>query len=363
MLLTDYLINHKADLLSGLEKLNRLSGSSMTLFVQDNNGAVIGALTDGDIRRALIGGAPLSTPVADAAKKDFKAIRPQCDNVVETLRSLRERRIMLVPVLDANSRLVDIIDLSTTRNRLPLTAILMAGGKGERLRPLTLTRPKPLLEIEGKAIIDYNIEALAEVGISNIWVSTNYLAEQLYEHFDEPVAGVKVNCVRESQPLGTIGSATLVPLAAEGDSLVMNSDLITNISFEELYLKHVTSDADITIAVIPYQVAIPFAILSLEGESVTGLQEKPSYSYYANAGIYIMRNSVLRTLSPDTRTDATDLIEQTIARGGRVSYYPIKGTWIDVGSPTDFRQAAELMRHQKGFNINPNRHRETKEQK
>jgi NDP-sugar pyrophosphorylase family protein len=227
----------------------------------------------------------------------------------------------------------------------------MAGGKGERLRPLTLTRPKPLLEIDGKAIIDYNVEALAACGISDITVSTRYLAEQLYEHFSTPIAGVQVKCITEDVPLGTIGAAALIEHSANGNTLVMNSDLLTTISFEDMYMRHNAEQADITIAAIPYQVSVPFAILTTQGHQVTGIEEKPSYSYFANAGIYIIRNSVLQTLQRNVRTDATDLIESTIKAGGKVVYYPINGTWLDVGSHADFAQAQELMRHHRNLSI------------
>lgn len=332
-------------LLNALERLNALSGSAMTLFVVDGDGRLQGTLTDGDIRRGLLRGLPLDGPAIEAACRSFTALRPDGDDDVEVLRRCRQKGIILVPRLNADGRITEIIDLNTVRTILPLRAVLMAGGKGERLRPMTLSRPKPLLEIEGKAIIDYNIEALAAVGVRDIYVTTRYLAEQMAEHFARPVAGVQVRCVEETAPLGTIGSVSLVGLPREGATLVMNSDLLTTISFEELYLKHRDSGADITIAVVPYQVAVPYAILTLEGERVTGLAEKPSYSYYANAGIYIFNNEVLHTLRADERTDATDLIERTIAAGGHVAYYPIKGTWIDVGSPVDFRQASELMRY------------------
>lgn len=346
----DNLISQSATLLDALGRLNRLPGGSMTLFATDADGRLTGAITDGDIRRALLDGRSLQSPVSDAMHRAFKAIRPESGpDDVTLLRECRERGLRLVPRLDADGRPVEIIDLNITHTRLPLSAILMAGGKGERLRPLTLTCPKPLLKIDGKAIIDYNVEALARCGISDITVTTRYLAEQIESHFAQPVGGVSVRCVREDLPLGTIGAVTLVGVPAAGDTIIMNSDLLTTISFEEMYLRHVERRADITIAVVPYQVTVPYAILTLDGEDVTGIEEKPSYSHYANAGIYIFSNRILRTIRPGIRTDAPDVIAETIAAGGRVAYYPIKGTWIDVGSPTDFRQAAELMRHHRNF--------------
>ncbi len=346
-------IDGKATLRAALARLNDLPGGVMTLFVTDSEGGVAGTLTDGDIRRAILKGATLESSVSEAARKEFKRVNAD-DIDVAALRAYRSAGITLVPVLDAQRRLVDIIDLSASRTRLPLKAVLMAGGKGERLRPATLTTPKPLLKIEGKAIIDYNIEALANCGISDIYVTTRYLAEQLDEHFSRPVAGVKVETVREDMPLGTIGAVALTDAAeGDGDTLVMNSDLITTISFEEMYLQHHERESDVTVAVIPYQISVPYAILTLDSDdptAVSGIEEKPSYSYYANAGIYIFSNELLRSLRKDERCDATELIERAIAEGRRVSYYPIKGTWIDVGSPLDFRQAGELMRHHNAMN-------------
>lgn len=318
----------------------------MTLFAVDAEGSMLGTITDGDVRRALISGVGIDRPVSEAMHTDFMSLTRGHDNV-EKIREARRRGIRLLPVLDHRNRLVSILDLSVQTSALPLSAVIMAGGKGERLRPLTLSTPKPLLQIGGKAIIDYNIEALARCGISDITVTTNYLADKIEEHFQNPVGGVKVKCVRETLPLGTVGSASLASLPAEGNTLVMNSDLLTTISFEDMYLHHRASGSDITIAAVPYQVSVPYAILSTDPhapEAVTGLEEKPSYSYFANAGIYIFPNSLLRALPTDTRTDATDLISMAIDRGLKVTYFPINGTWIDIGSPTDFRQAAELMK-------------------
>lgn len=345
---SNHCIKAGASLRDALGALNRLSGGVMAVFVVDGSGRMFGSLTDGDIRRALLAGADLTQPVETAMHRRFRFIR-QGQPDVEALRAFRSEGITLIPVLDGDDRLTDIIDLTRLRTILPVRAVLMAGGKGERLRPATLTTPKPLLKIEGKAIIDYNIEALAACGIRDITVTTRYLAEQLDEHFAGPVAGVQVRTVREEQPLGTIGAVALTDAPdAPGDTLVMNSDLLTTISFEEMYLRHRHTGADITIAAIPYQISVPYAILTPDAarpDRVAGIEEKPSFSYYANAGIYFFRNSVFDLLRPGVRCDATDLIERAIAAGKTVTYFPIKGTWIDVGSPVDFRQAGELMRH------------------
>lgn len=339
-----HIISHNASILDALDRLNRLSGCEMTLLAVDDSDRMVGTLTDGDIRRALLRHATLSTPVCQVMHRDFKYIKSS-DIDVALLRSYRRLGFTLIPRLDADNRIVDIYDLTTTHTILPLRAILMAGGKGERLRPLTLTTPKPLLNICGKPIIDYNIEALAACGITDINVTTNYLAEQLHSHFSSPVAGVNVRCVREPAPLGTIGSAALVPKSDIATTLIMNSDLLTNISFEDMYLHHISHHADITIASIPYTVSIPFAIFSTEGQNVRALEEKPTYTYQANAGIYLIRTSLLDSIAEGERVDAPDFVEKAIADGCKVTFFPINGTWIDIGSPSDFRQAEQLMTH------------------
>ncbi len=344
-----HIITTDTTIIEALGRLNSLSGKAMTLLVVDDDKLhLVGTLTDGDIRRAILSGTSLQSPVSEAMFTKFRALGPG-EPDVEMLKECRRRAITLMPRIDAEGRLTDVINLNTTHTILPLSAILMAGGKGERLRPLTLTTPKPLLKIDGKAIIDYNIEALARCGITDITVTTRYLAEQIHEHFAKPVAGVQVKCVTEDAPTGTIGSAALVDHRPGGATLIMNSDLLTTVSFEEMYLRHRRENADITVAVIPYQVSIPFAILTTEDNRVTGLEEKPSYSYFANAGIYIFNNDILDTIAKDERTDATDLIIDSINAGRRVVYHNVDGTWIDVGSPTDFKQAAELMRHYRAF--------------
>lgn len=339
-----HIITTQATILQSLERLNRLSGDVMTLFAVGGDGRMAGTLTDGDVRRALLRGASLTDSVEHAVNRTFRSVGVPID--VHAVKEARAKGIRLLPQLDNDGRIIGMLDLTLTHTSLPLTAILMAGGKGERLRPMTLTTPKPLLKIGGKPIIDYNIEALSRVGITDVTVTTRYLAEQLDAHFTQPVGGIQVKTVREDIPLGTIGAASLVKRDnPDGATIVMNSDLLTTLSLEDMYLRHVAEKADITIAAIPYAVSVPYAILTTEGSLVKGLEEKPSYSYYANAGIYIISNRLLDTLPSNERTDATDLIERAIEQGKRVVYFPINGTWIDIGSPVDFSHAEELMQH------------------
>lgn len=345
--LTDqHIIGSHATVTDALRKLNLLSGRVMTLFVVNPDGKLLGTLTDGDIRRGLLAGAALSDPVDTIAHRDYRALLAGSPDL-DALRRWRSEGIRLIPELNPDGTIADIIDTSVTTTRLPIDAILMAGGKGERLRPLTLSTPKPLLAIDGKAIIDYNVEAIERAGIKRVRIAVNYLADQIRDHFARRPSGAEIECVGEPAPLGTIGAASLMEHEPGGDTLVMNADILTTLPLEDLYLHHRAEANAITIAAIPYNVAVPYAILTTsptDSSRVTALDEKPTYAYYANAGIYMIANSLLSALPRGARTDATDLIEQAIAAGLRVGYYPISGIWIDIGSPADFAHARELMR-------------------
>lgn len=338
-----HFILQSTTLFNALEKLNILSGEVMTLLVVDAAGRLTGTLTDGDVRRALLRGESLQAKVADVMHRTFRYLRQDCVDVSE-MKRIRGEGIALVPVVDADGRVTRVIDTRRTSTLLPLSAVLMAGGRGERLRPLTLEVPKPLLPVGGKPIIDHNVAMLAASGITDICVTVNYMAEKIEEHFARPVEGVYVKTVREPMFMGTIGSVALTGARDPGgNTLVMNSDLLTSVSLEEMWLRHCAEKADITIASIPYNVSVPYAVLSTSGQRVTALVEKPSMSYYANAGIYIMSNRLLNTLPAEGHTDATDLIERAIADGLRVTYFPVDGTWIDIGTPADYAHACDLM--------------------
>ena len=221
----------------------------------------------------------------------------------------------------------------------------MAGGKGERLRQLTEKTPKPLLPVGDKAIIDHNIDRLISYGVKHINVTVNYLKEQLEEHFMEPRGEVKVDTVREPKYLGTIGSIRFVKEFYNDTILVMNSDLFTNINYEDFYLHFKEHDAEMSVAAVPYTVSVPYGIFDLDGREIQGLIEKPTYNYYANAGIYLIKSSALNEIPDETFFNATDLIEKLIAEGKKVIRFPLNGTWIDIGNPQEYKKANELVKH------------------
>ena len=230
---------------------------------------------------------------------------------------------------------------------LPIDAVLMAGGKGERLRPLTEKTPKPLLEVGGKCIIDHNVDRLISYGVQHINVTVNYLGEQLEEHFAAPRSGVQVHTFREPKFLGTIGSIKFVDTFYNDNILVMNSDLFTNIDYEDFFLHFQMHDVEMSVAAIPYNISIELGILDLDGRNIKGLVEKPKYNYYANAGIYLIKKRALTEIPENTFFHATHLVEKLITQGKKVIRYPLNGTWIDIGTPQEFERAKELAKHLK----------------
>lgn len=339
-LLFRHAIATDASLKDAMAKINSLSGDSMTLFAIGADGRLKGTITDGDIRRALIAGARLESPVSDAMHSAFRHLTPG-DKPYLKIRECRERHIDLLPATD-DGFITDILDLRRLRTSLPIDAVLMAGGKGERLRPLTLDTPKPLLPVGGKPIIDYNVDELAACGVRNVFVTVNYLKEQIIRHFKQTPHATNVTCVEEPCRLGTIGSLALVEGLSQENLLLMNSDILTNMSFEKMFLQHVSNGADITIAAVPYTVSVPFAILRTDGLDVLGLAEKPTYNYFANAGVYILRRELVAHIKPGEYLDAPDFITAMLQKGKKVQYFHADATWVDIGSPDDYRYANEM---------------------
>lgn len=339
------IINQNATILDSLTKINVLSPNPLVLFVVDEDSRMVGSLTDGDIRRALISGSSLDGRISLVMHKDFRYIAENDINNVLLIKEFKTSKITLIPVLDDENHIVETIDLQKNRTRLPIDAVLMAGGKGERLRPLTEKTPKPLLPVGDKCIIDHNVDRLVSYGVKHISVTVNYLKEQIEEHYSSPRNGIKVNTCREPKFLGTIGSIKFIETFYNDTVLVMNSDLFTNIDYEDFYLHFKLHDAEMSVAAVPYDVSIPYGILDLDGRNIKGLLEKPKYNYYANAGIYLIKKSVLAEIPDDTFFNATDLIDKLITRNKKVIRYPLNGTWIDIGNPQEYQKAKDLVKH------------------
>ena len=341
-----YTICKSASVRDALIKLESLSDDVLTLFVMDGK-RLIGTLTDGDIRRFLIKEASLNVSVEMVSKRNFCYICPGEKNV-EKIRGFRLAEIELLPCIDESGNLLKVFNLKRKKSILPIDAVLMAGGKGERLRPLTENTPKPLLKVGEKSIIDYNVDNLINYGVENIHVTTNYLAEQIEKHFKEERQGIMVNCIREKEYLGTIASVKLISEMKNDDVLVMNSDLFTNIDFEDFYVHYLAKNADMSAAAIPYSINVPYGIFELEGGTIQGIKEKPTYHYYANAGIYLIKKSLLDLIPDGKYFNATNFMDLLVSLGKTVVRYPLVGYWIDIGKPADFQKAQDFVKHIRG---------------
>ncbi len=344
-----HIISQSLPIIDAIRRINEINDEPLVLFAVDENYIMRGTLTDGDVRRALIKGISVNAPIADAMHCNFNFLRIDVNDGVEDIHKQRELRMRLVPVLDDNNRICEIINLERYRTKLPIDAVLMAGGKGERLRPLTEKTPKPLIKVGDKCIIDYNIDRLLTYGVSHISVTVNYLKAQIEEHFREKRQGVKIATVCEPEYLGTIGSVKFVEEFYNDTVLVMNSDLFTNIDYEDFYLHFQQHDADMSVAAVPYIVKIPYGIFNLNGREIKGVVEKPTYNYYANAGIYLIKKDCLDLIPENEFFNATDFMDKLIVSRHKVIRYPISGFWIDIGQHEELARAKEMIKHMKGF--------------
>lgn len=318
---------------------------SRTLFIVDSKQILVGTLTDGDIRRGLLNGLEISFPISAFMNRRFKSIGTGGDHI-EIIRKFRDSDIRLIPFVDDNLRITKILDLTKTKTILPAAALIMAGGRGERLKPFTDTIPKPMLKVGGKPILEHNIDRLISFGISDIYISVKYLKEQIVEYFgDGSAKGVSIKYIVEDEPLGTLGAFSFIEHIQHEDVLVMNSDLLTNIDFEDFYNFYKSSPCSMAVASIPYHVNVPYAVLQTNDHEVSSFIEKPTYTYYSNGGIYFIKFSLKELMMKGDFFNATDLMDKVIENKSNLVHYPILGYWLDIGKPQDFMKAQEDIKH------------------
>ena len=321
-----------------LIQLNDLAEDAI-LFIVDHRDQLIGSLTDGDLRRGFINGLNLDTSLEKFIQKNPKYIKQGNFNLGEII-ALRKEYIVIFPVLNSRNEIINVVNFRHQRSYLPVDALIMAGGRGERLKPLTNGTPKPLLKVGDKPIIEHNIDRLNTYGIDDVWISLRYLGSQIESHFGSGAQkSMRINYVNENDPLGTAGALALVHNFVHDRILMMNSDLLTNIDFEEFYLFFEEHDADLAVACIPYQVNVPYAVMETDNHVVTGFKEKPTYTHYSNAGIYLMKREVAEMVPSNQHFNATDLMEKLINDGKKVVSFPFTGYWLDIGRHEDFEKA------------------------
>ncbi len=321
-----------------LKMLDSLSADAI-LFLVNNSDELIGSLTDGDLRRGFILGMGLNVHLSNFINKEPKYIQ-QGSYYLEEIIKFRQNDIVIIPVLDLNFRIVNVINLRERKSYLPVDAVLMAGGRGERLKPLTDNKPKPLLPVGTKPIIEHNIDRFNAYGIDDVWISVRYLAKQIQDYLgDGAEKSMRIKYIIENDPLGTVGALSLVSDFIHDSILVMNSDLLTNVDFENLFLFFQAENADLAVACVPYEVNVPYAVMETQENRLIGFKEKPTYTYYSNAGIYMMKRSILNEIPQNTLYNATDLMEKLINQGKNVIVYPLTSYWLDIGKHEDYQKA------------------------
>ena len=341
--LADSLLPPSASITEAVARLEA-AGTGVLLLVEED-GRLWGILTDGDIRRAILGHVPFEKPCRDIATRD-PIVGPPDITAAEALHLLdhgREFVLDQLPLVTEDRRVAGLILRSdlVSREKLGVSAVIMAGGYGKRLLPLTEQVPKPMLPVGDRPLLERTISHLREAGINRVNLTTHYLSEQIRSHFGDGQAfGVDLTYVTEDLPLGTAGGLRLL---AERDEplLVINGDILTSVDFRSMLAFHKKQGADLTVGVRKYDMEVPYGVVETEGHSVRAIREKPHMSFLINAGVYLLEPGVRRFIPEGQRFDMTDLMERLLKDGERVVSFPIVEYWLDVGGHADYRRAQD----------------------
>lgn len=314
-------------------------GAEIALVVEGN--LLVGVMTDGDVRRALLAGATLDSPVKDRVRRDCITVGPNAGRA-EVLELMQARFIGQIPIVDAHRRLLglhrlhDIIGVAEREN----WAVIMAGGKGTRLGALTANTPKPMLRVAGRPILERIILHLVGHGIRRIFVAVSYLADKIREHFgDGSAMGVNIEYLHEMHVAGTGGALALLPESPTAPILVMNGDLVTQANLGAMLDHHGASGASATMAVRRYLHVVPFGCVEVKGDAIVQIEEKPTLSHLVNAGVYVLEPALVARIPRGVEYPITTLFEECLRRDEKVSAFEIVDDWIDVGQHDQLRQA------------------------
>jgi dTDP-glucose pyrophosphorylase len=341
-----YIFSEKRTAREAFQLINDIAVPNLALFIVNENGQLVGSITDGDIRRGLLKELTINEPVNSFMNTNSKCF-VDGENNFEKVNRYKGLGIRFIPVVDRTSKIINVIDLDKFRSIIPVDVVLMAGGKGERLRPLTDNIPKPMLKVGDTPIIVRNIERLLVYGVNDFHISLGHFADQIKDGVQQYISSdASIELVKEDKPLGTIGSVKLFKDIVNDTILLMNSDLLTNIDFNDFYKKFIESGSDVLVATVPYYVDVPYAIMDINNENeVLSFKEKPRYTYYSNAGIYLFKRKLVDLIPDNKAFDATDFMEAVIAQNKKISSYPILGYWLDIGRLDDFYKAQEDVKH------------------
>lgn len=328
------------------EAVARLEGAGTgVLLLVEGDGRLWGILTDGDVRRAILASVPFEKPCRDIATREpivgWPGITPT--EALHLLDHGREFVLNQLPVVTEERRAVGLILRSdlVLEEGLGVSAVIMAGGFGTRLLPLTEQTPKPMLPVGDRPLLERTISGLREAGIRHVNVTTHYLSEQIRSHFGNgQTFGVDLTYVTEDLPLGTAGGLRLL---AEQDEplLVINGDILTSVDFRALVSFHRKQGADLTVGVRKYDLEVPYGVIETEGHSVRAVREKPHLSFLINAGIYLLEPAMRTYIPAGLRFDMTDLMGGLLSAGRKVVSFPIVEYWLDVGGHAEYQRAQD----------------------
>lgn len=310
---------------------------------------LLGTLTDGDVRRCLLAGGTLDTPVAEAMNRKPQTA-PSDSSDTYLLDIMRHWNIVAVPLVDEGGRFLKLVHLSDlapaekSRGASDFAfAVIMAGGEGRRLRPITENIPKPMVDIGGVPLLERQIERLAQAGLKRVYLSVNYLSHIIEDYFGNGEKfGLEIRYLKEYEKMGTGGALSLLPERPQGPIVVMNGDILTTSDFSSLNAFHNSHGADVTVAAVDYRVEIPFGVIQNDGPYVQGLAEKPSQRFLCNAGIYAVSPASLDLVPAQAPFNMTDLIELCLSQNRRVAVFPVHEYWSDIGTPADLDKARSL---------------------
>ena len=335
----DALVSSSTSLRQTIEAITE--GNLQIALVVDSENKLLGTVTDGDIRKAILAGKDLnitageamrSQPITSASKTPRAAI----------LKLMRENRIHQMPLVDEQGRVVDVltVDDMIGAAHKPNAVVIMAGGLGTRLHPLTEETPKPMLKVGGKPILETIIQSFIDQGFTNFFVSVNYKANIISEYFgDGSRLGAKINYLHEKSRLGTAGGLSLLPPDVHAPIIVMNGDLLTRISVDALLDFHERESAVATMVVREDHYQVPYGVVEVDGTQIVGVEEKPIQRHLVNAGIYVISQDGLKNIPGDTFYDMPTHFAKLSANGHRTAAFPLHEYWVDIGRLDELERA------------------------
>lgn len=308
------------------------------LFIVNKDIKLLGSITDGDVRRSLL----KENITIDTIVDEIMECNPKKMDIskidLDLISRYRNSGYKKIPLVNNKNVVIEILNFNKLKTKLPLDVLIMAGGEGRRLRPLTEKTPKPLLKVNGVPIIKRVIDQAVQFGINKFHVSVGYLGEQIVEYLSQ-LGELTFNIVKESKPLGTIGSVSLISQFEHENLLLTNADLLTEIDFEDFYFFHNSTNSDITILSVPYNVKIPFGVLDSNDNELVSISEKPSINFLTNGGVYIIKTKCLKLIPSNIFFNATDLINKALEEKKlKISTYKFEGIWNDIGNHEDYNR-------------------------